>query len=145
IIFIDEIDAIAGKRSDANQHEVRLVSQLLTLMDGFRKRDIVVIAATNRPDALDEALRRPGRFDWEIQIDIPHADEREKIIKTQVKDKPLSEDVNLREIADLTSGYTGADLALLVNESALNAIRRMKGEIDSFQGELSQEFLSRIR
>ncbi|MGB9828297.1 MAG: AAA family ATPase, partial [Thermosphaera sp.] len=130
IIFIDEIDAIAGKRSDANQYEVRLVSQLLTLMDGFKKRDVVVIAATNRPDALDEALRRPGRFDWEIQVGIPNTDEREKIIETQIRGKPLSEDVNVREIAELTSGYTGADLALLINESALNAVRRMRSEIE---------------
>jgi len=132
IIFIDEIDAIAGKRSETHgEVEKRVVSQLLTLMDGLKGRGkLIVIGATNIPDSLDPALRRPGRFDREIRIDAPDKDGRKEILQIHTRGMPKSKEVKLDNIADRTYGYVGADLAALARESAMNALRRYLPEID---------------
>ena len=126
IIFIDEIDAIAPKREEVTgEVEKRVVAQLLTLMDGLQERGrVVVIGATNRPDAIDPALRRPGRFDREIEIPPPDKRARKAILEVHTRNVPLAEDVDLDKIAEMTHGYTGADLAALVKEAAMNALRR---------------------
>ena len=126
IIFIDEIDAIAPKREEVvGEVEKRVVAQLLTLMDGLKERGrIIVIGATNRIDAVDPALRRPGRFDREIEIPPPDKRARKAILEVHTRNVPLDGDVNLEEIAELTHGYTGADLAALVKEAAMAALRR---------------------
>ena len=123
IIFIDELDAIAPKREDTQgETERRTVAQLLTLMDGLKSRgQVVVIGATNRPDSLDQALRRPGRFDREIEIGVPDAEEREEILEIHTRNMPLAEDVDLKQIAQTTAGFTGADLENLMNEAAIRA------------------------
>jgi len=130
IIFIDEIDAIAPKREEVvGEVEKRVVAQLLALMDGLKERGrVVVIGATNRIDALDPALRRPGRFDREIEIPPPDKRARKAILEVHTRNVPLAEDVNLEEIAEITHGYTGADLAALVKEAAMNALRRFRKE-----------------
>ncbi len=130
IIFIDEIDAIAPKREEVvGEVEKRVVAQLLALMDGLKERGrVVVIGATNRIDAIDPALRRPGRFDREIEIPPPDKRARKAILEVHTRNVPLAEDVNLEEIAELTHGYTGADLAALVKEAAMNALRRFRKE-----------------
>jgi len=132
IIFIDEIDAIAGKRSETHgEVEKRVVSQLLTLMDGLKGRGkLIVIGATNIPDSLDPALRRPGRFDREIRIDAPDRDGRKEILQIHTRGMPKSKEVKLDNIADRTYGFVGADLAALARESAMNALRRYLPEID---------------
>ena len=126
IIFIDEIDAIAPKRSEVvGEVEKRVVAQLLTLMDGLQSRGrVVVIGATNRIEAVDPALRRPGRFDREIEIPPPDRRARREILAVHTRNVPLSEDVDLDKLADMTHGYTGADLAALVKEAAMSALRR---------------------
>jgi transitional endoplasmic reticulum ATPase len=126
VIFIDEIDSIAPKREEVvGEVEKRVVSQLLTLMDGLKERGkVIVIGATNRPDALDPALRRPGRFDREIEIPPPDRRARREILAVHTRNMPLSEDVDLDKIAEMTHGYTGADLVALVKEAAMNALRR---------------------
>ncbi|BDB97593.1 CDC48 family AAA ATPase [Saccharolobus caldissimus] len=126
IIFIDEIDAIAPKREEVTgEVEKRVVAQLLTLMDGIKGRGkVIVIGATNRPDAIDPALRRPGRFDREIEIRPPDAKARKEILQVHTRNMPLAEDVNLDKIAEQTHGYTGADLAALAREAAMSALRR---------------------
>ncbi|HWQ17748.1 MAG TPA: CDC48 family AAA ATPase [Sulfolobales archaeon] len=126
IIFIDEIDAIAPKREEVvGEVEKRVVAQLLTLMDGLAERGrVIVIGATNRPDAVDPALRRPGRFDREIEIPPPDKKARREILAVHTRSVPLDESVNLDRIAEMTHGYTGADLAALVKEAAMNALRR---------------------
>ncbi|MCW6159589.1 MAG: CDC48 family AAA ATPase [Candidatus Micrarchaeales archaeon] len=125
IIFMDEIDAIAPKREEAtNEVERRMVSQLLTLMDGMTSRgQVIVIGATNRPNAIDPALRRPGRFDREIEIGVPDRNARKEILQIHTRNMPLAKDVNLDELADTTHGYTGADLSALVREAAMVALR----------------------
>jgi len=130
IIFIDEIDAIAPKREEVvGEVEKRVVAQLLTLMDGLTERGrVVVIGATNRPDALDPALRRPGRFDREIEIPPPDRKARREILTVHTRNVPLDDDVNLDKIAEMTHGYTGADIAALVKEAAMNALRRFLSE-----------------
>jgi len=130
IIFIDEIDAIAPKREEVvGEVEKRVVAQLLTLMDGLKERGkIIVIGATNRVDAVDPALRRPGRFDREIEIPPPDKRARLEILKVHTRNVPLSEDVKLEEIAEVTHGFTGADLAALVKEAAISALRRFLKE-----------------
>jgi len=130
IIFIDEIDAIAPKREEVvGEVEKRVVAQLLTLMDGLAERGrVIVIGATNRPDALDPALRRPGRFDREIEIPPPDKKARREILAVHTRSVPLDDDVNLDKIAEMTHGYTGADLAALVKEAAMNALRRFLAE-----------------
>ncbi|RLG80071.1 MAG: AAA family ATPase, partial [Thermoprotei archaeon] len=132
IIFIDEIDAIAPKRDEVvGEVERRVVAQLLTLMDGLEGRgDVIVIGATNRPHAVDPALRRPGRFDREIEILLPDKQGRLEILQIHTRNAPLSSDVNLRKIAEITHGYTGADLAALVKEAAMSALRRILPKID---------------
>tara|TARA_B100000003_G_scaffold99895_1_gene89419 strand:+ start:6122 stop:7807 length:1686 start_codon:yes stop_codon:yes gene_type:complete len=132
IVFIDEIDAIGKQRSangaPANDEREQTINQLLTEMDGFdNKAQIVVIAATNRVDILDEALLRPGRFDRKIQVNLPDVHGREKILEVHAKNKNLSEDVSLRDIARQTTGFSGADLANLMNEAAIRSVG--KGEI----------------
>ena len=132
IIFIDEIDSIAPKRSQsAGEAEKRLVAQLLTLMDGLQARShIVVIAATNRPDALDEALRRPGRFDREIVIGVPDEGGRREVLGIHTRGMPLGEGVDLDELARTTHGFVGADLAALAREAAIEAVRRIMPQLD---------------
>ncbi|MCD6071277.1 MAG: family ATPase [Microvirga sp.] len=127
IIFIDEIDSIAPKREEVTgEVERRIVAQLLTLMDGLEPRqNIVVIGATNRREAIDEALRRPGRFDREIVIGVPDEPGRREIMGIHTRGMPLAEDVNLDEIARTTYGFVGADLAALSREAAMDSLRRI--------------------
>ncbi|MEM3070672.1 MAG: CDC48 family AAA ATPase, partial [Candidatus Bathyarchaeia archaeon] len=132
IVFIDEIDAIAPKREEVTgEVERRVVAQLLALMDGLKSRgQVVVIGATNRPDAVDPALRRPGRFDREIEIGVPDRNGRLEILQIHTRGMPLSEDVDLERLADATHGFVGADLAALCKEAAMRALRRVMPEID---------------
>ncbi len=132
IIFIDEIDAIAPKRSEVTgEVEKRVVAQLLTLLDGLEARgDVIVIAATNMPEVLDPALRRPGRFDREIEIKMPDKEGRKEILQIHTRGMPLADDVDLDKLAEITYGYTGADLAALCREAAMKALRRYLPEID---------------
>lgn len=132
IIFIDEIDSIAPKRGEVHgEAEKRLVAQLLTLMDGLHARsNIVVIAATNRPDAIDEALRRPGRFDREIIIGVPDETGRREILGIHTRGMPLADGVDLRELARTTHGFVGADIAALTREAAIDAVRRIMPKLD---------------
>ena len=125
IIFIDELDAIAPKREEATgEVERRMVSQLLTCMDGLKKRGrVIVIGATNRPNALDPALRRPGRFDREIEIGVPDRDGRLEILKIHTRNMPLAKDVDLKKIAQLTENFSGADLEAVCREAAMLALR----------------------
>ncbi|MBN1786289.1 MAG: CDC48 family AAA ATPase [Candidatus Methanofastidiosa archaeon] len=127
IIFIDEIDAIAPKRGEVTgEVERRVVAQLLALMDGLKSRGkVIVIAATNRPDALDDALRRPGRFDRELEIGVPSADGRKEILQIHTRGMPLSKDIDLNTIAKITYGFVGADLEALCREAAMNTLRKM--------------------
>ncbi|HST93151.1 MAG TPA: AAA family ATPase, partial [Microvirga sp.] len=126
IIFIDEIDSIAPKREEVTgEVERRIVAQLLTLMDGLEPRqNIVVIGATNRREAIDEALRRPGRFDREIVIGVPDEPGRREVLAIHMRGMPLAEDVNLDEVARTTYGFVGADLAALSREAAMDSLRR---------------------
>ncbi len=132
IIFIDEIDAIAPKREEVTgEVERRVVAQLLALMDGLEERgNVIVIGATNRPNAVDPALRRPGRFDREIEIGVPDKRGRFEILQIHTRGMPLSSDVDLRKLADITHGYTGADIAALCRETAMKALRRYLPEIN---------------
>lgn len=127
IIFMDEIDAIAPKREEAtNEVERRMVSQLLTLMDGMGARgNVIVIGATNRPNAIDQALRRPGRFDREIEINVPDRNSRKEILQIHSRNMPLLKDVKIDELAALTHGYTGADIAALAREAAMVELRKV--------------------
>jgi transitional endoplasmic reticulum ATPase len=132
IVFIDEIDSIAPKRDQVHgEAEKRLVAQLLTLMDGLNSRaHVVVIAATNRPDAIDEALRRPGRFDREIVIGVPDEKGRREILGIHTRGMPLGDRVDLSELARTTHGFVGADLAALAREAAIEAVRRIMPRLD---------------
>src|SRR3989339_1482643 len=127
IIFIDEIDAIASKREELHgEVEKRVVAQLLALMDGLKSRGkVVVIAATNIPNQLDPALRRPGRFDREIDIGVPSKEGRLNILKIHTRNMPLAKDIDLKEMADITYGFVGADLASLAKEAAMIVLRRV--------------------
>ena len=138
IIFIDEIDSICPKREDVSgEVERRVVAQMLTLMDGMQGRDnVVVIGATNRRDALDPALRRPGRFDREIEIGVPDRDGRSEIMDVHTRQMPISDDFEITWILDNTYGFVGADLAALVRESAMKALRRYLPEINLDEEEL---------
>ena len=131
IVFIDEIDSIAPKRADTTgEVERRVVAQLLSLMDGLDPRgNVVVIGATNRPNAIDEALRRPGRFDREIEIGVPTKDGRLEILQIHTRGMPLEKDVDLKALADRTHGFVGADLHPLAKEAAMNSIRRILPDI----------------
>ena len=132
ILFIDEIDSIAPKRGQVQgEAEKRLVAQLLTLMDGLESRvNLVVIAATNRPEAIDEALRRPGRFDREIIVGVPDVAGRREILGIHTRGMPLDKAVNLQELARTTYGFVGADLAALTREAAIEAVRRIMPKLD---------------
>ncbi|MFT4055355.1 MAG: CDC48 family AAA ATPase [Novosphingobium sp.] len=147
IVFIDEIDSIAPKRDSVHgEAEKRLVAQLLTLMDGIDSRaHVVVIAATNRPDALDEALRRPGRFDREIVIGVPDEKGRREILGIHTRGMPLSERVDLNELARTTHGFVGADLAALTREAAIEAVRRIMPKLDLEARTIPNEVLETIR
>lgn len=144
IIFIDEIDSIAPKRDKANnQVDQRVVSQLLTLMDGVSSRsNLVVIGATNRPNSIDEALRRFGRFDREIDIGIPDKQGRLEILKIHTKNMKISQDVDLESMAQQTHGYVGADIAQLCTESAMLCIREKSEEIDFEEDKIPAEVLT---
>ena len=146
IIFIDEIDSIAPKRDEVSgELEKRIVSQLLTLMDGMKSRGrVVVIAATNRPDSIDPALRRPGRFDREIEIGIPDDDGRLDILSIHTRGMPINEKVNLKQIAKTTHGFVGADLEILSKEAAMRSLRRILPEIDLEEDKISSEILQKI-
>jgi len=132
IIFIDELDSIAPKRDEVTgEVERRVVAQLLALMDGLQARGkVVVIGATNRPNALDPALRRPGRFDREIEIGVPDRDGRLEILQIHTRGMPLAKDVDLSELAGFTHGYVGADMSALCKEAAMRSLRRILPEID---------------
>ncbi|MFL6367987.1 MAG: CDC48 family AAA ATPase, partial [Nitrososphaeraceae archaeon] len=147
IIFIDEIDSIAPKREEVSGDvEKRVVSQLLSLMDGIEARGkLVVIGATNRPNAIDPALRRPGRFDREIEIGIPDEEGRFDILQIHTRGMPLTEDVNLESIAKVTHGFVGADLEALSKEAAMRSLRRILPEINMEQSKIPVEVLNKIK
>jgi transitional endoplasmic reticulum ATPase len=132
IIFIDELDAIAPKREEVTgEVERRVVAQLLALMDGLSGRgNVIVIGATNRPGALDPALRRPGRFDREVEIGVPDKQGRYEILQIHTRGMPLAQDVDLKKLSDMTHGYTGADASSLARETAMKALRRYLPEIN---------------
>lgn len=146
IIFIDEIDSIAPKREEVTgEEERRIVAQLLSLMDGLNSRGkVVVIGATNRPNSIDEALRRPGRFDREIEIGIPDRDGRHEILMIHTRGMPLADDVDLDWLADKTHGYSGADLSALTKEAAMAALRRVLPDVDLEAEEIPREVLNKI-
>ena len=146
IIFIDELDSIAPKRGETTgEVERRVVAQLLSLMDGLESRgQVVVVGATNRVNALDEALRRGGRFDREIEIGIPNRNGREEILQVHTRGMPLAEDVNLKELADITHGFVGADLASLCKEAAMHALRKILPEID-IEKEIPPEVMEKLK
>jgi transitional endoplasmic reticulum ATPase len=143
IIFIDEIDAIAPKREEAfGDVEKRIVAQLLALMDGMSERgNVIVLGATNRPESIDPALRRPGRFDREIEIGVPNVEGRLEVLQIHTRGMPLAVDVNLRWLASDLHGYTGADIKALCREAALKALRRYIPEIDLEVDRISPEVL----
>lgn len=147
IIFIDEIDSIAPKRDEVTgEVEKRIVSQLLTLMDGMKTRGkVVVIAATNRPDSIDPALRRPGRFDREIEIGIPDEEGRLEILNIHTRGMPVDDKVNLEQIARVTHGFVGADLESLAKEAAMRSLRRILPDINLDQEKISSEILQKIK
>ncbi|RQD79795.1 MAG: AAA family ATPase [Methanocalculus sp. MSAO_Arc2] len=146
IIFIDEIDSIAPKREDTKgEVERRVVAQLLSLMDGLKSRgQVVVIAATNIPDSIDPALRRGGRFDREIEIGIPDKKGRLEVLEIHSRGVPLGDDVDLPSFADITHGFVGADLALLVKEAAMHALRKIIPKINVDE-EIPSEFLDELK
>ncbi len=137
IVFIDEIDAIAPKREEVKgEVEKRVVSQLLTLLDGLKSRGkVIVIGATNLPNSLDPALRRPGRFDREIELGVPNKDGRKEILQIHTRGMPLLSDVNIEKISEITYGYVGADLLALCKESAMHALRRVLPDL----GEIKED------
>jgi transitional endoplasmic reticulum ATPase len=147
IIFIDEIDSIAPKRDEVTgEVEKRIVSQLLTLMDGMKSRGkVVVIAATNRPDSIDPALRRPGRFDREIEIGIPDEGGRLEILNIHTRGMPVDDKVSLDQIAKITHGFVGADLESLTKEAAIRSLRRVLPDINLEQDKISADILQKIK
>ena len=147
IIFIDEIDSIAPKRDEVSgEVEKRIVSQLLTLMDGMKSRGkVVVIAATNRPDSIDPALRRPGRLDREIEIGIPDDEGRHEILSIHTRGMPIDEKVDLKKISKTTHGFVGADLEVLSKEAAMRSLRRILPEVDLDEEKISSEILQKIK
>jgi transitional endoplasmic reticulum ATPase len=146
IIFIDELDSIAPKREEVSgEVERRIVAQLLSLMDGLKARGkVVVIGATNRMHAIDPALRRPGRFDREIEIGVPDRDGRLDVLEIHTRGMPLKKDVNLERLADITHGFVGADLQALAKEAAIRALRRILPEIDLSAESIPAETLNKI-
>lgn len=147
IVFIDEIDSIAPKRGQVTgEAEKRLVAQLLTLMDGLEKRaNLVVIAATNRPEAIDEALRRPGRFDREIVIGVPDERGRREILGIHTRGMPLGEHVDLQELSRTTYGFVGADVAALTREAAIEAVRRIMPRLNLEERAIPPDVLDELR
>ncbi len=147
IIFIDEIDAIAPKREEAyGDVEKRVVAQILALMDGLNDRgNVIVLGATNRPDSVDPALRRPGRFDREFEISVPNEDGRLEILEIHTRGMPISEDVDLKELSLELHGYTGADIKSLCREAALKSIRRYLPEIDLETEKIPSEILQSMQ
>lgn len=146
IVFIDELDSIAPKREDVSGDvERRVVAQLLSLMDGLEERgQLTVIGTTNRVDAVDPALRRPGRFDREIEIGVPDHDGREKILQIHTRGMPLGDGVDLDRYAENTQGFVGADLENLVKESAMHALRRIRPDLDLDEEEIPADILDSI-
>src|SRR5918911_2897882 len=146
IIFVDELDSIAPKREEVTgEVERRVVAQLLSLMDGLTSRGkVVVIGATNRINAIDRALRRPGRFDREIEIGVPDRNGRLEILQIHTRGMPLAKDVNLQKLADISHGFVGADLQALSKEAALRALRRVLPEIDLSSESIPGETLNKI-
>ncbi|WP_262177980.1 CDC48 family AAA ATPase [Haloarcula laminariae] len=146
IVFIDEIDSIAPKRGETQGDvERRVVAQLLSLMDGLEERgQVIVIGATNRIDAIDPALRRGGRFDREIEIGVPDKEGRKEILQVHTRGMPLSEKIDIDSYAENTHGFVGADLATLTKESAMNALRRIRPELDLESEEIDAEVLERL-
>jgi len=147
IIFIDEIDAIAPKREEAyGDVEKRVVAQLLALMDGLNDRgNVIVLGATNRPDSVDPALRRPGRFDREFEISVPNEDGRLEILEIHTRGMPISEDIDLKDLSSELHGYTGADIKSLCREAALKSIRRYLPEIDLETEKIPSEVLQSMQ
>ncbi|MDP2925146.1 MAG: CDC48 family AAA ATPase [Nanoarchaeota archaeon] len=147
IVFIDEVDSIAPKRGEGiDQTEKRIVAQLLTSMDGLKSRgQVVVMAATNRPEDIDEALRRPGRFDRELRINPPSEEGRKEILQIHTRGMPLSKDVDFDEISRKTIGYTGADIQVLCKEAALKSIRPYFNELKNMDKEIPIEILDKIK
>ncbi len=147
ILFIDEIDAIASKREESKgEVERRVVAQLLAIMDGLQARGkVIVIAATNIPNVLDPALRRPGRFDREIEINVPNETGRFTILKIHTRNMPLDKNVELKKLAQITHGFVGADLASLAREAAMTVLRRVVGDTKIKEGEpIPQEILEKL-
>jgi transitional endoplasmic reticulum ATPase len=146
IIFIDEIDSIAPKRDEVSgEVERRIIAQLLSLMDGMTSRGkVVVIAATNRINAIDPALRRPGRFDREIEIGVPNRDGRLEVLQIHTRGMPIEKDVNLEKLADISHGFVGADLQSLAKEAAIRALRRVLPEINLSNESIPLETLKKI-
>ncbi len=148
IIFIDEIDAIAPKREETHgEVERRVVSQLLTLMDGLAARGkVIVIGATNRPNSLDPALRRPGRFDREIEIGVPDKKGRKEILQIHTRGMPLDKNIKLSRIADITHGYVGADLAALTKEAAMHSLRRILPDLNALKNkkDIPEEIIQKL-
>lgn len=147
IIFIDEIDSIAPKRGETQgEVERRMVAQLLTLMDGLKSRgQVVVMAATNRPDDIDEALRRPGRFDRELRINPPDETGRQEILQIHTRGMPLDKDVDFKEIASRTIGFTGADINILCKEAALKSIKPYFSDLKTIQEKVPTHILDKIK
>jgi transitional endoplasmic reticulum ATPase len=147
IIFIDEIDSIAPKRDEVTaETERRVVAQILALMDGLAARGkVVVIGATNRPNALDPAIRRPGRFDREIELPVPDKEGRLEILQIHTRGMPLSDDVDLLDLAGMTHGYVGADLAALAREAAMRALRKVLPDLDLEAETIPPDVLSNLK
>jgi transitional endoplasmic reticulum ATPase len=147
IIFIDELDAIAPKREEVTgEVERRVVAQLLALMDGLSGRgNVIVIGATNRPGALDPALRRPGRFDREIEIGVPDKQGRHEILQIHTRGMPLAEDVDLKKLSEMTHGYTGADVSALGRETAMKALRRYLPQINLEEERIPPSVLDKMQ
>ncbi|MBI2632323.1 AAA family ATPase, partial [Candidatus Pacearchaeota archaeon] len=147
IIFIDEIDAIAPKREETHgEVERRVVAQLLAMMDGLNKRGkVIVIGATNRPNSIDPALRRPGRFDREISFGVPNKKERLEILKIHTRNMPLDQEIKLEDLSDITHGFVGADISALAKEAAMNVIKRVLPTLNVKDEEpLKEEFLQKL-
>jgi len=146
IVFIDELDAIAPKREEVTgEVERRVVAQLLSLMDGMGARgNIIVIGATNRPNAIDPALRRPGRFDREIEIGVPDKAGRHEILQIHTRNMPLAQDVDIKRLGEITHGYTGADVSALCREAAMKALRRYVPEINLEEGTIPPSILEKM-
>jgi transitional endoplasmic reticulum ATPase len=146
VIFIDELDSIAPKREDVSgEVERRVVAQLLTLMDGMQGRDnVVVIGATNRQDAIDQALRRPGRFDRELEIGVPDKNGRREIVNIHTRGMPIADDFDMDWVLDNSYGFVGADISSLTREAAMKALRRYLPEIDLDQDEIPPEVLEKM-